>query len=134
MATTHYLLLISKCSRNSNDFISGPLVQILAISSFQEPSMGLGNKLVDIILRVGLGESMLRSNKLLDGEDTVQVLNSRLPPPWVNNLVIRVNGLKGDFIIVICILTVGKYYRNLVVGVVIERLVVVGRSGTNVTL
>ena len=102
MATTHYLLLISKCSRNSNDFISGPLVQILAISSFQEPSMGLGNKLVDIIIRVGLSESMLRSNKLLDGEDTVQVLNSWLPPPWVNNLVIGVNRLKWDFIIDIC--------------------------------
>ena len=94
-------MLISKCSRNCNDFISGPLVQILAISSFQEPSMGLRNKLVDIIIGVGLGESMLRSNKLLDGEDTVQVLNSWLPPPWVNNLVIRVDGLKGDFIIVI---------------------------------
>ena len=89
-------MLISKRSRNSNDFIGGPLVQILAISAFQEPSMGLGNKLVDIIIRVGLGESMLRSNKLLDGEDTVQVLNSRLPPPWVNNLVIRVDRLKGD--------------------------------------
>ena len=98
--------------------------------------MGLGNKLVDIIIRVGLGESMLRSNKLLDGEDTVQVLNSRLPPPWVNNLVIRVDGLKGDFNIIIFNSSTycWQILRYLVVGVVIERLVVVGRSGTNVTL
>ena len=64
--------------------------------------MGLGNKLVDVIVRVGLGESVLWGDKLLDGEDTVQVLNSWLPPPWVNNLVMRVDRLKGDFIIVIC--------------------------------
>ena len=57
------------------------------------PAVGLGHKLVNIVVGVGLGEPMLWSDELLDGEDSVQVLDGWLPPTGVDNLVIRVNGL-----------------------------------------
>ena len=57
------------------------------------PAVGLGHELVNIVVGVGLGEPMLWSDELLDGEDSVQVLDGWLPPTGVDNLVIRVNGL-----------------------------------------